>query len=101
MLSTNICASPALRVLSTAVNGEHTLKTVPSGGLSAIETPNDVTSLGVVVDMEPARAKAAHGAETPSPKTLEAFPLAEGDFDEEQQSQSAHDHDLVDMILTR
>ncbi len=72
-----------------------------SRGVSAIETPIDLTSLSAIVGMEPADAKASVGAETPSPKTVEAFALTEDDFNEEQQSQSGHDRDLVDRILTR
>ena len=72
-----------------------------SRGPPAITTPTDVTSLSAVVGLEPAHAKAGLSVETPSPKTVEAFALSEDDFDEEQQSQSAHDSNLVERILTR
>jgi len=91
----------ASRFTSTAANGQHAPDLMLSQGLAAITTPTDLTSLSAAVGMEPAHAKASVGAETPSPKTVEAFALTGDDFNEEQQSQSAHDRDLVDRILTR
>ena len=91
----------ASRSTSTAVDSQHLPDLLPSHGLLATTTPTDVTSLSAVVGMEPAHDKTVLSAETPSPKTVEAFALTEHDFEEEQQSQSAHDRDLVDRILTR
>ena len=89
----------ACRVTSTTSNGQHAPDVMLFRGLPAITTPTDLPSLSAVVGIEP--VKASVGAETPSPQTVEAFALTEDDFDEEQQSQSAHDRDLVDRILTR
>ena len=70
-------------------------------GVSGPVTPTDMSGLSALADAAPISAKPGVGADTPSPKALEAFALAEDDFEEDQESQSAHDRDLVDRVLTR
>jgi hypothetical protein len=60
-----------------------------------------MNGLSALAGSAPVSAKPGIGDDTPSPKTLEAFGLAEADFAEDQESQSAHDRDLVDSVLTR
>ena len=68
---------------------------------SPTDTPTDISGLSALASSAPITAKPGAGADTPSPKALEAFALAEADIEEEEEPQSAHDRDLVNMVLSR